>query len=166
MSYQTQEAKGWSLGKKIIVSLLLTFGLLAGAIAYGLYSLNQWGMSMITNSELFVTAMERVKNDRRVIDYLGEPIEMDLDRISGNAGGEGTYDAEASFNADTATNTSETKGSSQYQGGWDTLDVYLPISGPKAEGILYIVGENPDGKIKYKKLLVESGDHTINVLKK
>jgi hypothetical protein len=83
--------------------------------------------SGIKSSDAYKTALERAKNDRRVVAALGSPIKDGL------------------------VPTGKTNGN----GPSGEADIAIPISGPKGKATIYAVGTKSAGKWEFSKLAVQ-----------
>lgn len=93
---------------------------------------------MMRSSDVYITAMQRMRDNPQVIAALGTPIEP------------GWY----------LTGSMKTGGTS------GTADLQIPISGPKGEGDLYLAAEKTHGRWTYSTLIVtvDGRDAPIDLL--
>ena len=83
--------------------------------------------SVIKSSDVYKTALERAKNDRRVVAALGTPIKDGM----------------------------VPSGKTNSNGSVGTADLAIPISGPKGKGTLYAIGTKSGGEWEFSKLSVQ-----------
>lgn len=83
--------------------------------------------SVIKSSDAYKTALERAKNDQRVIAALGTPIKDGL----------------------------VPSGKTNVNGSAGEADIAIPISGPKGKGTIYAVGTKSGGQWEFSKLSVQ-----------
>ena len=88
-------------------------------------------LGMIKTSEPFETGLERARANAKVVEFLGTPLDDDF-MTSGNI----------------SANDEE-----------GTASLVIPISGPKASGMLYVDGTKENGTWTYSRLevVIESG---------
>lgn len=114
------------------LSLIIIFGLFIGGIFFGI-------TSMMKDSDAYKESMIAVKNNKLVVEKLGNPIETD-GMISGSIS--------------TTNNTGE-------------CDLQIPLKGPKGKGTLFIIASKR-GKWKYEQMSVyiDKTDEEIDLLQK
>ncbi|SNR72051.1 cytochrome c oxidase assembly factor Coa1 family protein [Flavobacterium sp. ov086] len=114
------------------LSLLVLLGLFIAGIFFGV-------TSMMTDSDAYKGAMTAAKNNKTVIEKLGNPIETD-----------GMTSGSININNDTGN-----------------CDLQIPIKGPKGKGTLFVVATKK-GNWKYNEmsLYIEATKENIDLLKK
>lgn len=114
------------------LSLLVLFGLFIAGIFFGV-------TSMMTDSDAYKEAMNKVQHNKIIIEKLGSPIESD----------------------------GMTSGSINIQNNGGNCDLQIPIKGPKGKGTLFVVAEKR-GTWKYSvmSVYIEATKEEIDLLKK
>lgn len=117
-------------GCLLIIVLIVAF---AGTLFVGI-------TSMMSDSQAYVDAMERVKTHPDVIEQLGEPIET-----NGMSGG-----------------------SINYSNGYGKAELTIPIKGPNGEAIIRVEGEGKDTNWQYETMdvYIEESDLIIDLLER
>lgn len=94
----------------------------------------------VENAAPYAYAVEQASNDPEVIEYLGEPIET-AGIMSGNISIENDY---------------------------GSVDISIPLEGPKGRASVIVIGEMTDGEWVYQELyvLIKENTERINLLDK
>ena len=117
----------------IIVAVLALVGLMAG----GAVALALWGLGLFRSSDVYVGAMEQLRENPAAIAILGEPIE------------DGWLP----------------QGSLNISGPSGNADLAIEVSGPKAAGTLYIVATMKAGMWTYETLTLSVDGKRTDLLK-
>jgi hypothetical protein len=114
------------------LSLLVLFGLFIAGIFFGV-------TSMMTDSDAYKEAMNKVQHNKIIIEKLGSPIESD----------------------------GMTSGSINIQNNGGNCDLQIPIKGSKGKGTLFVVAEKR-GTWKYSimSVYIEATKEEIDLLEK
>jgi hypothetical protein len=110
---------------------------LVGLMFAGIVGLVLWGFSMFRSSDVYVGAMQQLRANPEAVAILGEPIEDDW----------------------------LPNGSINISGPSGNADLAIGVSGPKANGTLYLVATKKAGQWTYETLTLEANGKRTNLLK-